>query len=92
MKALPMSRKHGSDSMNVKLSGQRREQLISELIGLFQNQFDQELSSYQAEIVVNHFMKRMEPAVYNQAVQDALAFMRDKLQDLDIEVYAPEQD
>lgn len=78
--------------MNVKLSGQRREQLISELIGLFQNQFDQELSSYQAEIVVNHFMKRMEPAVYNQAVQDALAFMRDKLQDLDIEVYAPEQD
>ncbi len=78
--------------MRVKLTEERRNQLVGEIITLFRNQFDRELSVYQAEGVVDHLVKRVGPVVYNQAIQDARAFMQGKLEDLEIEVYVEEED
>jgi len=61
-----------------------------DLIGMFNNTFDRELSGFQAQAIVAHFIKHMNPAVYNQAIQDARQFIHRKLDDLDIKVYAPD--
>lgn len=78
------------ESSQIKLSDERRDRLALDLIGLFDDSFDHELSEFQARIVVDHFIKHMGPAVYNQAIQDARQFIQRKLDDLDIEVYAPD--
>ena len=49
-----------------------------------------DLSEFQAERLIDFFMSQMGPPVYNQAVQDARRYVMAKLDDLDGEVYEPE--
>ena len=57
----------------------------------YSEELDEELSSYQAELMLEFFMKTLGPPVYNQAISDARAFMLGKLEDLDAEFYEPEE-
>jgi uncharacterized protein (DUF2164 family) len=49
--------------------------------------FDQELSPFQAERLLEFFMRTLGPPLYNQAIADARASMQEKLDDLDSEFY-----
>ena len=53
--------------------------------------FDEPLSSFRAEGLLDFFVGELGPAVYNQGVRDACGFMQDKLGDLEGEVYEPER-
>jgi uncharacterized protein (DUF2164 family) len=74
--------------MHIKLADDRREAFILTLQGLFQSEFDQNLSKFHAEQVLDLFLKSLGPTVYNQAVQDVRAHLQARLDDLDGEVYA----
>jgi hypothetical protein len=50
--------------------------------------FDEKISEFRAEQVLEVFLQKLGPAVYNQAVQDARKFMQSRLDDLEGEVYA----
>ncbi len=76
--------------MALTLDDERRAQLIAELQALFLDEFDERLSRFRAERLLDHFLVSVGPQVYNQAVQDARAFFQRKLDDLDGEVYVPE--
>lgn len=76
--------------MAVKLDEARRDGLIRRLQGFFSEEFDEDLSSFRSEQVLDFFLEALGPQVYNQAVQDARGFMMRKLDDLDGEVYEPE--
>ncbi len=76
--------------MAMRLDDQRREQLIGRLQGFFLTEFDEELSVFKAEQILDFSLAELGPQVYNQAVQDARRFMQDKLDDLDGEVHEPE--
>jgi uncharacterized protein (DUF2164 family) len=76
--------------MAVKLDDERREILASRLRGFYSEEFDEDLSAFRAEKVLDFFLEALGPAVYNQAVQDARGFMQRKLDDLDGEVYEAE--
>jgi len=76
--------------MAVKLDDPRRGELVSRLRGFFLEEFDEDLSSFRAEQVLDFFLEVLGPPVYNQAVQDARRFMLEKLDDLDGEVREPE--
>lgn len=67
----------------IKLSEERRAALISNIGAMYQEEFDEDLSSFRAEQLLDHFIKLLGPAVYNQAIQDARAFMAQQLDDLD---------
>jgi uncharacterized protein (DUF2164 family) len=69
---------------------ERRTYLIERLRGFYLEEFDEELSSFRAERLIDHMLEIVAPQVYNQAVQDARAFFQRKLDDLDGEVYLPE--
>ena len=76
--------------MRIQLSEERREILTSAVQQLFLEEFERDLSEFQAQRLIDYFMSQLGPPVYNQAIQDARAHIQLKLDDLDGEVYEPE--
>ena len=76
--------------MAIELSEGRREVLQSRLQAFFLAEFDEVLSDFRAQQILEFFLEALGPQVYNQAVQDARGFMMRKLDDLDGEVHEPE--
>jgi uncharacterized protein (DUF2164 family) len=73
--------------MKIELDDQRRAEVIARLRALFGEEFDEPLSEFQANRVLELFMMTLCPAVYNQAVQDVRAHLQTKLDDLDGDIY-----
>ncbi len=78
--------------MQIKLSQERQERLVSDLRGLFSRDFDQDLSEFQARQLIDFLIVNMGAPIYNQAIQDARTALQSKLDDLDGEFYEPEPD
>jgi uncharacterized protein (DUF2164 family) len=77
--------------MHVELSGDRRDGIVRSVRQFFEEQLDLALSDFQAERVVDFFVKELGAPVYNQAIRDAHGFLQEKLQDLEGEFYEPEE-
>lgn len=69
------------------IDDERRQLLIEQLQSFFLEEFDEELSVFRAERLLEHVLETAAPQIYNQAIQDARAFFLRKLDDLDGEVY-----
>jgi uncharacterized protein (DUF2164 family) len=78
-------------SMHIELSGDRRDGIVRSVQQFFEGQLDLALSDFQAERVVDFFVKELGAPVYNQAIRDAHGFLQEKLQDLEGEFYEPEE-
>ena len=76
--------------MQLKLDDTRRSDLVRQLRGFFAEEFDEEVSEFRAEQLLDFFLEAIGPPIYNQAVQDARGFIMRKLDDLDGEVHLPE--
>ncbi len=73
--------------MEINLTEERKLALIRALTAMYRSEFDEELSEFRAEQILEFFIKTLGPAIYNQAVQDARAFITEKLEGLDAEFY-----
>ncbi|MEL6567622.1 MAG: DUF2164 family protein [Pseudomonadota bacterium] len=73
--------------MAITLSDDRRNALIGHLQTLFSDQFDEDLSVFRAEEIVDTMLQTLAPMVYNQAVEDVRAHLQGKLDDLSGEVH-----
>jgi uncharacterized protein (DUF2164 family) len=76
--------------LRVRLSDDRRRQVIKALQNYFAEQFDEELSDFRARGLLDVVIAELGPPVYNQGVRDACAHIQEKLVDLEGEVYEPE--
>jgi uncharacterized protein (DUF2164 family) len=76
--------------MRIRLEGDRRERMVASIQRWFRDSFDQPLSEFQAGRILDFFVKELGAPVYNQAIQDARAFLQEKLADLEGEFYEPE--
>ncbi len=76
--------------MQITLNDERRAEFVQSLRSLFEDEFDEPLSEFRADAVLDLFLKVLGPSVYNQAVQDVRAYLQGKLDDLDGEIYADE--
>lgn len=76
--------------MDIKLDDERRKVLSAKVQGYFKNEYDESIGELKADLVVDFFIKELAPQIYNQAVDDAYAFMQDKLIDLEGTLYIPE--
>lgn len=85
-----MPQKNSDNPMRINLSDERKADLLQLLSEYFQENFDEDLSEFRAENLLNFFIKQLGPPIYNQAISDARAFMFKKLEDLDVEYYEPE--
>ena len=77
--------------MAVNLDETRRARLISKLQGFFLEEFDEDLSAFRAEALLDFFLGALGPGIYNQGVEDARVFMAQKLDDLDAEIHEKEE-
>lgn len=75
----------------ITLTPERRDRLVGQLQTLFQSEFDETLSPFRAEQVLDLMLTTLGPGIYNQAVQDVRAHLQTKLDDLDGEVYVDDQ-
>ncbi|MFP4141653.1 MAG: DUF2164 domain-containing protein [Planctomycetota bacterium] len=75
--------------MRIRLTDERREGILSALRRLFAEQFDEDLSEFRAERILELLLAHLGPAVYNQAIQDARSFLQEHLNDLDAVFYEP---
>ena len=76
--------------MAIELNQPRRDRLVQGIQGFFLEEFDEDVSPFRAEQLLDFFLERLGPQVYNQGVQDARVFLQRKLDDLDGEVHEPE--
>jgi uncharacterized protein (DUF2164 family) len=76
--------------MRIRLSPPRRARLLSALKEYFSAEFDEPLSDFRAEGLLDFLVRELGPPVYNQAVRDASSFMQRKLADIEGEIYEPE--
>lgn len=67
---------------NVKISKERREEMKSKIINYFLKERDEDLGELASELILDFFIKELGPSIYNQGVEDAQIYMRDKLDDL----------
>ena len=79
------------EPMRIKLSEEGRERLASQVERFFVAEFDRELSGFQAQRLIDFFVRNLGAPVYNQAIQDARSFLISKLDDLEGEFYEPEE-
>jgi uncharacterized protein (DUF2164 family) len=77
--------------MRIKLTDDRRALVLLSVKRFFAEQFDEQISDFRAESLLDFFVKALGPPVYNQAIRDALGFMQGKMADLEGEFYEPEE-
>lgn len=76
--------------MRIKLSDDRRARLLRSIRQHFAEEFDEEISDFRADGLLDFFIRELGPPVYNQGVRDAARYMQDRLTDIDGEVYERE--
>lgn len=77
--------------MKHPLTDERRADLRTGLITLFQSEFDQELSDFRADTIIDYLLEHLGATVYNQAIADARAWLQERVDDLDAEFHEPEE-
>ena len=73
----------------IQISEERKLAIFDSLTRFYHEAFDETLSRYRAERLLDFFVKTLGPPVYNQAIQDSRAFMTEKLEDLEVEFMDP---
>ncbi len=85
-----MARGDAGSPMRIRLSDERRAILVRAVQNYFADEFDEPLSDFRANGLLDFFVAELGPPVYNQGVRDAHAYVQDKLTDLEGEVYERE--
>jgi uncharacterized protein (DUF2164 family) len=78
--------------MRIRLSPDRRAALLRAIKQYVAAEFDEPLSDFRAEGLLDFFVRELGPPVYNQGVRDAAAFLQEKLGDIEGEIYEREED
>jgi uncharacterized protein (DUF2164 family) len=77
--------------MRITLSDDRRARMLRSIRQHFEDEFDEPISDFRAEALLDFFVRELGPTVYNQGVHDAARYMQDKLTDIEGEVYERER-
>jgi uncharacterized protein (DUF2164 family) len=69
--------------VSIKLSDEQRKQSIASIKRYAAQELEQEMGDLKAGLLLEFFLKEIAPSVYNGAVADAQAYLRDRLSDLE---------
>jgi uncharacterized protein (DUF2164 family) len=73
--------------LRISLSAERRSMLVDAIKRHFAAEFDEPLSDFRAEQLLDFFVAELGPPVYNQGVRDASSYIQEKLIDIEGEVF-----
>lgn len=69
--------------MEIKLSLQQKALLRQKVISIYMDDFDEELSEFKADQILDAFMEKLAPTIYNTAIEDMKAFIMNQLEDVE---------
>ncbi len=69
--------------MKITLKPEQRILLRQKIVAMFLDDFDEALSDFKADQILDAFIETLGPSIYNVAIQDMKIYMMDKLEDLD---------
>ena len=67
---------------NIELRKEVKQELIESIKSFFASERDEDLSDFQASVVLDFITVTVGPHIYNQAIADAHDFLSAKLEDL----------
>lgn len=78
--------------MPIELTKEDQTRLIGAIQAYSQENLDEEMGDLKAALFLEFCLKEIGPAVYNQAVADAQAYLQDRVIELDSVCFAPDGD
>ena len=66
----------------LELNKERRLAAINDLKTFFANEKNEDISDFQAGLLLDFMINSIGPYLYNQAIEDAYQLMREKVEDL----------
>ena len=69
--------------MDLNLSTEQKEMLRRKVIAMYLDDFDEEISDFKADQILDAFMSKLGPSIYNAAIQDMKQFMVARMEDME---------
>ena len=66
----------------IELSQEKKEYMIAAIKEYFFEERDEDIGDLAAILVLDFFMEKLAPEIYNQAVQDSYRYISEKVEDL----------
>ena len=85
-----MAKQRDNPVSRIQLDDARRATMVRSIRELFEEELEIGLSDFQANTTLDSLLRLVGPAIYNQAIQDARAFVQERLEDLDASLYERE--
>ena len=80
-----------NDPTHPLMTREAREALNQSVQHWFESELHVDLGQFEADSVVDYFIEQLTPAIHNQAVESALALLREYHARIEDDVYALEQ-
>jgi uncharacterized protein (DUF2164 family) len=69
--------------MKIELSPQQKALLRQKLIAMFRDDFEEELSDFKADQILDAFIEKLGPGIYNAAIEEMKIYLMNQIEDLD---------
>ena len=66
----------------INLNAENKEAMRSKIVKYFSEERDEDLGELASQLILDFFLMELAPSIYNQGVEDAYTYTRDKLEDL----------
>ncbi|AJA47092.1 hypothetical protein CPAST_c09920 [Clostridium pasteurianum DSM 525 = ATCC 6013] len=70
------------DKNKIKLTNEKREEMISAIKNYFLNEREEEIGDLAAGLILNFVIEELAQEFYNQGVFDSYKYMNDRIEDL----------
>lgn len=77
--------------MNIKLPREQKQQLIERVQSYFYEERSEEIGDLSAELLLDYMIKEIGPVIYNQAIQDAIKTVGEKMVSLEDDLHSLEK-
>jgi uncharacterized protein (DUF2164 family) len=66
----------------IELNKDKKDYMIAAIKEYFLNEREEDLGDLAAALILDFFIEKLAPEIYNQGVQDSYIYMTEKVQDL----------
>lgn len=66
----------------IKLNSDKKEDMVALIKNYFLQERDEEIGDLAVELILDFFLEKLGPEIYNQGVYDSYNFMNDRLIDV----------
>ena len=66
----------------IEIGKEQKHRMIADIKEYFLNEREEDLGDLAAALILDFFIAKLGPEIYNQGVQDSYMYMNEKIQDL----------